>query len=214
MSDFAAALTKLWPNGDLRIAGLRAGMIESAGPIFQKYGIDTPLLQAHVMSQVSHECGAGHDVIENLNYTAQRMMQVWPTRFPTLDAARPYASNPRLLANRVYNGRLGNALFSDDGWTFRGRGASQTTGRSNYQRLGLKTGLDLVKNPDLVNDPKHFLECGVSDFIDCGCLPYAIKDDILGVTKKLNGGTIGLQQRVEWLKRWKAELTPTSAFLS
>src|SRR6266516_4516276 len=122
---FGAAINRLWPNGDQKIPGLRAGIIATAPAVFQKYGIDTPLLIAHVMAQISHECGAGHDVVENLNYTASRMTQVWPSRFPTVSSAVPYANNPKALANKVYNGRMGNRAGSDDGWNFRGRGGSQ-----------------------------------------------------------------------------------------
>jgi putative chitinase len=200
---FGAALNRLWPHGDERIPGLRAGMIASAPVVFQRYGINTPLLVAHVMAQVSHECGAGHDVIENLNYTASRMMQVWPSRFPTLDSASPYAGNPRALANKVYNGRMGNITGSDDGWTFRGRGGAQTTGRSGFERLMNSTGRDVVHNPDLVLDPKLFLEFAVADFVNCGCMAFARADDILNVTKKLNGGTVGLDERIAWLAKWK-----------
>jgi putative chitinase len=205
-SSFDEALSRLWPRGDAKIPRLRAGIIASAPMVFAKYGITTPLLAAHVMAQISHECGAGHDVVENLNYTAGRMMQVWPSRFSTMAMAAPYAGNPRSLANKVYNGRMGNAVGSDDGWNFRGRGASQTTGREGYARLAKATGLDLVNHPDLVNDPQRFLECGVADFVLCGCLPFARADDVLGVTRRLNGGTVGLAQRQLWLAKWKAAL--------
>ena len=203
---FGSALTRLWPSGDAKIPRLRAGIIASAPEVFAKYGITTPLLAAHVMAQISHECGAGHEVVENLNYTAGRMMQVWPSRFPTMAMAAPYAGNPRSLANKVYNGRMGNAVGSDDGWNFRGRGASQTTGREGYARLARATGLDLVNHPDLVNDPQRFLECGVADFVLCGCLPFARADDVLSVTRRLNGGTVGLAQRQMWLAKWKTAL--------
>jgi hypothetical protein len=113
---FINTLYNLWPNGDAKIPGLRDGIAASAPAVFAKYGIDSPKLVAHVMAQISHECGAGHEVVENLNYTAGRMMQVWPQRFPTMAAAAPYAGNPRALANKVYNGRMGNASGSDDGW--------------------------------------------------------------------------------------------------
>jgi putative chitinase len=205
-SSFGEVLTRLWPSGDAKIAGLRAGIVAAAPQVFARYGITTPLLVAHVMAQISHECGAGHDVVENLNYTASRMMQVWPRRFPTRAMAAPYAGNPRALANNVYNGRMGNAAGSDDGWNFRGRGAAQTTGREGYARLAKATGLDLINHPDLVNDPQRFLECGVADFVLCGCLPFAKADDVLNVTKRLNGGTVGLAQRQAWLAKWKAVL--------
>jgi putative chitinase len=94
-SSFGEALARLWPHGDAKIPGLRAGMIARAPVAFAKYGIATPLLAAHVMAQISHECGAGHDVVENLNYTAERMMQVWPSRFPAMAMAAPHVGNPR-----------------------------------------------------------------------------------------------------------------------
>jgi putative chitinase len=203
---FITTLYNLWPGGDVKIPGLRDGIAASAQGVFPKYGINSPLLIAHVMAQTSHECGAGRDVVENLNYSAGRMMQVWPSRFPSMASAQPYAGNPRALANKVYNGRMGNASGSDDGWNFRGRGASQTTGREGYARLAKATGFDLVNHPDLVNDPKRFLECGVADFVLCGCLPFAKADDVLNVTRRLNGGTVGLAQRQAWLAKWKAAL--------
>lgn len=199
-------LTKLWPDGNDKIPGLREGIAEKAAEVFQKYGINSDLLIAHVMAQISHECGAGMEVIENLNYSAVRMMQVWPSRFPTIQDAEPFAHNPPLLANRVYNGRMGNAMGSNDGWAYRGRGATQTTGKDGYTMLAKKVGLNLLKNPDLVNDPHDFLECGVADFIICGCLPYAKNDDLGGVTRRLNGGVIGLDQRKQWLVKWKEAL--------
>ena len=204
--DFGEALSRLWPGRDAKVPGLRAGIVAAAPAVFAKYGIHTPLVAAHVMAQISHECGAGRELVENLNYTAARMMRVWPKRFPTPAMAAPYAGNPRALANKVYNGRMGNAAGSDDGWNFRGRGASQTTGREGYARLAKATGLDLLNHPDLVNDPQHFLECGVADFVLCGCLPFAKADDVVNVTRRLNGGTVGLAQRRDWLAKWKAAL--------
>lgn len=211
MANFADALFRLWPNGDEKIKGLRAGMIASAPSVFVKYGIDSPIVLAQLMAQISHECGAGHDVVENLSYSAQRLIEVWPRHFNASNAA-DYAHNPQKLANFIYNPPqhtdLGNRSGSNDGWTYRGRGATQTTGRDGYDKLGRKVGLDLLGNPDLVNDPAHFLECGVADFILCGCLAPAKADDILTVTKRLNGGTVGLSEREQWLAKWKAAAVP------
>src|SRR3954463_14216320 len=124
---FINALYNLWPDGDKKVPGLRDGVADSADRVFNLYEITTPLLVAHVMAQISHECGAGRDVVENMNYTAKRITQVWPSRFPTQDSAAPFSGNPRALANKVYNGRMGNRPGSDDGYNFRGRGGSQTT---------------------------------------------------------------------------------------
>lgn len=117
-----------------------------------------------------------------------------------------YAHNPRLLANKVYDGRMGNVLNSNDGYNFRGRGATQTTGREGYGALGKVVSLDLLGNPDLVNAPKSFLECGAADFVLCGCLPWARLDNAVQVTKHLNGGTEGLAGRIIWLRKWKEAL--------
>lgn len=210
---FINTLYNLWPSGDEKVKGLRDGIAASAPTVFAKYGINSSLLVAHVMAQISHECGAGHDVVENLNYTASRMMQVWPSRFPSIASAAPYAGNPRALANKVYNGRMGNAAGSDDGWNFRGRGGSQTTGREGYVRVKRQTGLDVVNHPDILIDPKFFLECAVSDFVNCGCLPYAKRDDIGAVSAALNVGNpalvnkvVGLAARKAWLAKWKQAL--------
>ena len=196
-------LNRLWPRAK---AELRQGIVDSAPAVFEKYDFSSKLVVAHFMAQISHECGAGIEIVENLNYSASRMMQVWPGRFPTLRTAEPYTHNPKALADKVYNGRMGNAPGSDDGWNFRGRGAAQTTGRNGYALLKQKTGIDVLSNPDLVAASEHFLEFGAADFVICGCLPYAKADDVKMVTKRLNGGLIGLDQRVQWLARWKKEL--------
>jgi len=208
---FINALYNLWPDGDMRIPGLRDAIAKSAPTVFPKYGIDSNLLVAHLMAQGSLECGAGVEVEENLNYSAKRMTEVWPSRFPSINNAVPFAHNPRALANKVYNGRMGNALNSNDGWNYRGRGFTQTTGLEGYVKLQgflAKGGviLDLLHHPELVNDPEHFLECGAADFILCGCLPYAEADNVTKVTLHLNGGYTDLSDRILWLRKWKAAL--------
>jgi hypothetical protein len=132
-------------------------------------------------------------------------MKTWPSRF---DAARAalLANNPQGIANEVCNGRMGNRVGSNDGWTYRGHGGSQVTGHDGYDKLGQKVGLDLLNNPDLVNAPSNFLECAVADFILCGCLPFAQNDDVAGVAFHLDGGYIGLPERKSWLAKWEAAL--------
>ena len=203
-------MQSMWPHGDVRIAGLVAGIATSAADVFAANGLTSDLLIAHAMAQFSHECGAGNEVVENLNYSAQGLMGTWPSRFNAAKAAA-FAHQPERIANEVYNGRMGNAAGSNDGWNYRGRGASQVTGREGYAALGAKTGLDLLGQPDLVNDPAHFLACAVADFILCGCLPFAAADDVRGVTYHLNGGYIGLDERTAWLGRWKQALNANPA---
>jgi putative chitinase len=221
MTDFSTALMRLWPQGDAKIQGLRAGMIAAAPVVFARYGLTTPLLVAHVAAQWSHECGAGLEMVENIHYTAERACQVWPSRFHS--AADCYAkvgsfagdlAFPVKLIDSVYGGRMGNRLGTHDGSTFIGRGLSQVTGREGYEKLGARVGLDLVNHPELIIAPEHALECGVTDFILCGCLPFAKADDVVGVTRRLNGGTVGLAERVQWLSKWKAALADTSVVLA
>jgi putative chitinase len=102
---------------------------------------------------------------------------------------------------------MGNARPpSDDGYDFRGRSLSQVTGRDGYKALGEKIGDDLISHPDLVCDPQYALESGVADFVLCGCLPFADQDNVQMVTKHLNGGTNGLDERRRQLAIWKRAL--------
>jgi putative chitinase len=201
----ATILDALWPLGDSKIPGLRAAIIATAPRVFVAYGLTNTLLVAHAMAQFSLECGAGTEVEENLNYSAHGLITTWPSRFDAAKAAA-FAHQPEKIANEVYNGRLGNLPASNDGWDFRGRGGAQVTGRASYQSLGTRVGLDLVNNPEWVNSPEHFLNCAVADFVLCGCLPFAMHDDVRGATYHLNGGYIGLPDRTAWLARWKSAL--------
>lgn len=97
-----------------------------------RWGIDTPARVAHFLAQVGVESGGLARVEENLSYSAERLMTVWPSRFKTLAAAQAYARNPEALANKVYGGRMGSTQ-PGDGWRYRGRGLKQLTGRNNYK---------------------------------------------------------------------------------
>ncbi|MBV9611234.1 MAG: hypothetical protein JO091_02125 [Acidobacteriaceae bacterium] len=203
----------MWPQGNARVPGLVEGIVSSAPAVFTKYGLNNDLVVAHAMAQFSHECGAGTEMVEKIHYTADRACQVWDNRFSNpADCYTKVGSSEgdpdfyKKLINYVYGGRYGNRPGTDDGTTFIGRGLSQVTFRGNYETLGKTLGLDLVGHPELVNDPAHALECGVADFIQCGCLPFAQADDVRGVTQKLNGGHEGLDERKAWLARWKAAL--------
>ena len=204
-------MKRRWPHGDQHIHGLIEGIVAAAPIVFPKYGVLTPLTVAHFMGQASEECGQGLEMIENGNYTAQRLLQVFPTHFTRAMAARA-AHNPRLVFDIAYGGRMGNKPPpSDDGFNYRGRGMSQVTGVEGYEKLqaALKersSGIDVMGHPDVVCDPRFTLECGVADWIVCGCLPFAERDDTLGETKRLNGGTNGLGERERQIALWKHEL--------
>jgi putative chitinase len=200
-------MRRMWPHGNQHVPKLIEGIAENAGAVFTKYKMNSPLLIAHAMAQFSEECGCGLEMEENMNYSATRLRQVFPTHFPTWAMAERYAGNPRMIADVAYGGRMGNAPPpSDDGWNFRGRGLSQVTGREGYANLSAKTGLSLLADPSWLSAPAHALECGVADFVLCGCLPYAAEDDVVMVTRRLNGGLNGLVVRREWLVRWKGAL--------
>ena len=204
-------LQRLWPHGDQRVPGLVAGIVAAAPDVFAKYNIATPALVAVMFGQFSEECNAGKGMEEDLSYSAQRLIEVWPKHF-NADNAALYAGNPRALGNFIYeppqHTDLGNRPGTDDGYDYRGRGLSQVTGRNGYAKLGQAVGLDLLNNPALVNDPSCALECAVADFMLCGCLPPAQADppDIVGVTKQLNGGTNGLADRQQWTATWQQAL--------
>ena len=204
-------LKKLWPNGDQHVPGLAEGIVASAPDVFQKYAITTPLTVAMMFGQFSEENGAGLEMVENDNFTAEQLRSLWPSHFTGTMAAR-YAHNPRMICDVAYGGRMGNAPPpSDDGYNYRGRGLSQVTGKEGYKNLQkelTKQGcdIDILSDPDLINSPTYTLLCGVADFVLCGCLPFAEKGDILNTTKRLNGGTIGLSAREQWTAKWKAAL--------
>jgi putative chitinase len=181
---------------------------DRSAEVLPRFGIETELRLIHFCAQVFHETGGLTLVVESLSYTVERLRQVWPTRFPTIESARPYARNPRALAMKVYGGRreLGN-MNAEDGWTFRGRGLPQLTGRANYTKVGAVLGLDLVSNPDLVIAPAHALEVGAYIWHLRGANVAADEDDIVKVTKAVNGGTVGLEDRKRWLAQCRAVLS-------
>lgn len=178
-----------------------------------EFEINTPQRIASFLAQTSHESGGYTMLSENLNYRAATLAACWPTRFavmgpdkkPVKDkqgkltptaVANAIAGKPELIANMVYSSRMGNGpAESGEGWKYRGRGLKQLTGKDNYARCGRDLGVDLVSNPDLLLEPLYAARSAgwfwkansLSTFADAG--------DIKGMTKKINGGFIGLEQR-------------------
>jgi putative chitinase len=190
-----AQLKLLAPNA--RSAYLAA--FASADTVLAGHGINsTPLRLAHFMAQVLHECGGLTIQVENLNYRAERLMQVWPSRFPTLASAQPFAHNPQGLADNVYGGRMGN-VAPHDGSKFIGRGLLQLTGRESYRRIGERIGAPLEAQPDLAFDGAWALKVAAEEWTVSGCNVLADADDLKKVTKAINGGLIGLASRQDWL---------------
>lgn len=140
-------------RGSLFPSGLKQSQVETIDAILDEAEHRRSALGhlAYILATARHEPGeAMVPNRENLYYTkASRIREVWPTRFPSLASAEPYVKNPRALANKVYNGRLGNRQDSDDGWLYRGAGLVHLTGRDNFLRAGTAIGVDLVANPEL-----------------------------------------------------------------
>lgn len=147
------------------------------------------------LGQVLHESAMLSRLEENLNYSADRLCVVWPSRFPSPDDAAPFARNPQALANKVYGGRLGNKDLND-GWQYRGSGLIQCTGKDNFRAVGEAIGIDLVSNPDLLRrDPATALKASIAWWE--GNVPDSVMGDIKRVTKRVNGGTIGIEHRAQ-----------------
>ena len=170
--------------------------------LFEKYELNTPLRIAHFMAQIEHESGL-KPISENLNYSAKRLLQIFPKYFNT-EKALLYANKPQLIANKVYANRMGNGSEdSGEGWKYRGRGFIQITGKENYFRLANDTDLDCLKNPDLLLDESNAMVSAVWFWNLKGLNKLADKDDIVGITKRVNGGMNGLEHRKELLKKYK-----------
>jgi predicted chitinase len=177
--------------------------------ILTKYEINRNALRVcHFLAQIFTETGALTTLVENLNYSASRLTQVWPARFPTMAAAAPYAHHAEKLANFVYGGRMGNTN-PGDGFLYRGRGLLQITGKNAYARIGGKLGFDLAGDPDQAFGAAHCLEVAAAEWAASGwngrsCNALADADDVVGVTRAINGGLNGIQDRRAWLAKAKS----------
>lgn len=178
---------------------------------FEPYGVTSPLRISHWLAQFGVESRNFTTFEEDLNYSAARLCQVWPRRFPSIVDAEPYANRPEAVADKVYGGRMGNTL-PDDGWRFRGRGPG-LTGRANYAACASRTGLPLIADPDAAAKPENFVLIACDYWQQHGCNALADRDELAAITVKaptysiaINGGEIGLSQRAALLKRAKAVL--------
>jgi len=163
--------------------------------VFVKYDIGTPKRQAAFIGQCSVESANFTRLQENLNYSAERLTQVWPSRFPSVSIAQPYAHNPKALANFVYAGRLGN-LQDGDGWMYIGRGLIQITGRENYANCGSGIGVDIIDNPELLLTPRYAALSAGWYWNRKQLNLLADSGDIETMTKRINGGLTELDERI------------------
>ena len=169
-----------------------------------KFQINTPLRQAHFLAQLLHESGNLQFLKENLNYSAKGLATTFKKYFLTEAIATPYARQPDKIANKVYGGRMGNGPeASGDGAKFKGRGYIQLTGRDNYTALAKDTGVDFVSHPELLETVQYAALSAGWFWNKNGLNTYADKDDILTITKRINGGTNGLDDRTAKLVKIK-----------
>lgn len=169
-----------------------------------KFGIDTPLKLAHFLAQCGHESGGFKVTQENLNYSAKGLMGIFKKYFPTQALAEQYQRKPEAIASKVYGGRMGNgAEATKEGFKFRGRGYIQLTGKDNYTAFGKAINEDIVNNPDLVASKYPLLSAAW--FFSKNCLKKCVDASdatVTSVTKCVNGGTIGLPDRMKHFKEY------------
>ena len=166
-----------------------------------------PLRRAHFFAQLAHESAGFKHLAENLNYSAPALVRTWPTRFD-VETAEAYARQPERIANKVYASRLGNGgESSGDGWRYRGRGYIQITGRANYAEYSQKLYGDdrLVREPEMAAQPEVAARIARAYWDAKGLDALADRDDIVAITKRINGGANGLPDRRRWLGIFKAE---------
>lgn len=181
----------------------------------ERFEINTPERTAAFLAQIAHESGDFRRLVESLSYTANRLMKVWPRRFPTLEKAQEYARQPEKLANYVYAKRLGNGdVASGDGWLYRGRGLIQLTGRANYQSAGRALDRPFEAQPELLEDPvdaaltaAHFWQSrGLNQLAD-DRNDDNDDEDFVRISVMINGGRVGLTERRASWARAKLALT-------
>jgi len=173
--------------------------------LFEKYGLTTKLRISHFMAQIHHESGL-KPISENLNYSYDRLLVIFKSDFDTdknkalsnteKAFAETIAKKPILIGNFVYANQNGNgSISSGDGYKYRGRGFIQITGRSNYAELSKDTGIDFINNPDLLLIEANALISALWFWNKKGLNAYADKNAIVTITKRINGGTNGIDDR-------------------
>lgn len=192
-------------------AGYRLAFAD-AQPVLARYAISAaPLRVAHFLAQMLHESGALTLQYENLRYSAERLPAIWPRRFQPLGPLDPaeYAYKPEQLANEVYGGRMGNVL-PGDGYRYRGRGLLQLTGKDSYERAttilrsSAPDAPDLAADPDAVVSAQWCLQIAAAEWAARGCNQAADRDDVAQVSFLINGGAIGLAERIMWTSKTRA----------
>ncbi len=205
-----APIQPVAPVGGLKLDKLKGhipdAVIAMIPDTAAKFQIDNPLRLAHFLAQCGHESGGFKATQENLNYSAKGLNGIFKKYFPTLESALPYERKPEKIANKVYGGRMGNGLeASGEGYKFRGRGYIQLTGKDNYTAFGKSIGEDICANPDKVSSQYALLSAawffsknGLHKMADGGATDAVVTS----ITKRVNGGTIGLADRIKHFKEY------------
>jgi putative chitinase len=177
--------------------------VDALNETFDRFQIDTPMRQASFIGQCGHECANFKVLEENLNYRAATLLKLFP-RTPrrawgfTPEEAAAYERQPKKIANRIYGNRMNNRdEASGDGFRFRGRGCIQLTGSANYHHAGKALGVDFIMEPDLVATPKYAAMTAGWFWNTHKINQFADVQDWVTMTKRINGGTIGLDDRIK-----------------
>jgi putative chitinase len=187
-------------NLELLSTKLPANVLDQIPDIEAKFGLNSNIRLAHFLSQCAHESGNFKAVTENLNYGAKGLRSIFGKYFKDDATALAYERKPEKIANRVYSSRMGNGdEASGDGWKFRGRGYIQLTGKDNYTQFDKSVEDDILANPDLV--ATKFPLMSAAFFFERNnlwkiCDGGADKEDVIALTKRINGGTHGLEDRL------------------
>jgi putative chitinase len=182
-------------EAQLLALGIEGKWLEPLQETFEKYQINTPKRQACFIGQCMHESGGFKFLKENLNYSAKALMATWPSRFPDMDMAEKYERQPEKIAGKVYNGRMGNTS-PEEAAAFIGRGLIQLTGKDNYRAFGEAIGEDLVSNPQLVEQPRYAALSAGWFWNKRGLNALADAMDVTTMTVRINGGRIGIDDRI------------------
>ena len=190
-------------NADqLHRLGIGAEWVDPLNDTFHRFNINSNEEQACFIGQFSYESNHFKSLEENLNYRPETLMQLWSKRFPSMDEAMKYAHKPQLIANHIYSNRMGNRdEASGDGWRFRGSAICQLTGHDNFYHAGQALGIDLVANPDLARTHKWAAPIGGWFWSTHGCNRLADAKDYNGLTKVINGGLFGAEQRIAVMRQ-------------
>jgi len=188
-------------ENELQQLGIHEDWLQPLNDTFERFEINTPLRQACFIGQCAHESEHFKFLEENLNYKAESLMRVWPHRFNHA-LAEECAHNPEKIANIAYAERMGNGPpSSGDGFAYRGRGLIQLTGKNNYRACGNALGIDLVSNPDYLATPEGACLSAGWFWHTQGLNELADANEVEIMTKRINGGTLGLENRVALMQQ-------------